>query len=158
MFSEELKRARKRAGKTQVQLAAELGVSNGTVAMWETGKREPDYEMLRRIAETLDTTSGVLLGEAGILELVAADNGLKNAMQFFDDEREEKEKTPAETGGGISFPENVPYINDDEESLLNLYRKLNQEGKEKLYGYADDLVSSGKYIKTDTDRMVQGKK
>ena len=71
---------------------------------------------------------------------------------------EQKEKTPAETGGGISFPENVPYINEDEASLLNLYRELNQEGKEKLYGYADDLVSSGKYIKTDSDRMVQGKK
>lgn len=71
---------------------------------------------------------------------------------------EQKEKTPAETGGGISFPANERSINDDEESLLNLYRELNQEGKEKLYGYADDLVSSGKYIKTDSDRMVQGKK
>ena len=71
---------------------------------------------------------------------------------------EQKEKTPAETGGGISFPENDHFINEDEASLLNLYRELNQEGKEKLYGYADDLVSSGKYIKTDSDRMVQGKK
>ena len=35
----------------------------------------------------------------------------------------------------------------DEENLLNLFRHLNREGQEKVVDYADDLVSSGKYIK-----------
>lgn len=34
-----------------------------------------------------------------------------------------------------------------EEQLISLYRELNDEGMEKLVDYADDLVSSGKYIK-----------
>lgn len=33
--------------------------------------------------------------------------------------------------------------------LLDAFRRLNMEGQEKLIDYADDLVKSGKYIKTD---------
>ena len=34
--------------------------------------------------------------------------------------------------------------------LDSLYVQLNDEGREKLVEYADDLVHSGKYIKSDT--------
>lgn len=37
----------------------------------------------------------------------------------------------------------------EERSLLKLFRQLNEEGQEKLNGYADDLVQSGKYIKSN---------
>lgn len=43
-----------------------------------------------------------------------------------------------------------------ERTMLGLFRKLNTEGQEKLLGYADDLVTSGKYIKTDSIGLVQG--
>lgn len=36
-----------------------------------------------------------------------------------------------------------------ENKLIELYRELNEEGQEKLIDYADDMVRSGKYIKTD---------
>lgn len=36
-----------------------------------------------------------------------------------------------------------------EDHIIALYRELNHEGREKLIDYADDLVSSGKYIKSD---------
>lgn len=36
-----------------------------------------------------------------------------------------------------------------EDHIIALYRKLNHEGQEKLIDYADDLVASGKYIKSD---------
>ena len=41
------------------------------------------------------------------------------------------------------------------EKLMKLYDKLNDEGQEKLIDYADDLVSSGKYIKTDQACLAQ---
>ena len=44
---------------------------------------------------------------------------------------------------------------DSESKLLNLYRKLNSEGQSKLLDYADDLVSSGKYIKSNTIDLGQ---
>ena len=45
MFPERLKDLRKEKGMTQIELATALGVSSGTVAMWETGKRKPSFEM-----------------------------------------------------------------------------------------------------------------
>ena len=41
-----------------------------------------------------------------------------------------------------------------ETQLLALHRQLNEEGQEKLLSYADDLVSSGKYIKSDPLGLV----
>lgn len=48
-FAERLKELRKENGYTQVMLAEALGLSKGTVAMWETGKRTPDYEIINII-------------------------------------------------------------------------------------------------------------
>lgn len=47
-----------------------------------------------------------------------------------------------------------PPITSKEEELLALHRQLNEEGQEKLLSYADDLVSSGKYIKSDPLGLV----
>lgn len=38
-------------------------------------------------------------------------------------------------------------------SLLHNFGQLNQEGQEKLVDTSDDMVSSGKYIKTDPDKL-----
>lgn len=40
-----------------------------------------------------------------------------------------------------------------EKQLVSLYRELNEEGQEKLVDYADDLVLSGKYIKTSANQL-----
>lgn len=41
-------------------------------------------------------------------------------------------------------------LNEEEQLLLNNFNKLNDEGKERLLNYSDDLVSSKKYIQSDT--------
>ena len=64
-FSENLKKLRKNTGLTQKQLAAQLNVALSTVAMWETGSRQPDYKMLNKIAEFFDVTFDNLLGDHG---------------------------------------------------------------------------------------------
>lgn len=45
-------------------------------------------------------------------------------------------------------------LTHDEKILIQKFRLLNNEGQEKVIGLADDMVSSGKYIKNDPDRMV----
>lgn len=47
----------------------------------------------------------------------------------------------------LAFKKNE--LNESELRLVTLYRDLNLEGQEKLLDLADDLVSSGKYIKSD---------
>ena len=63
MFSDRIARLRKGKGLNQTQLAKELGVSVDSVRRWEQGKRSPDIEMLRNIAQVLDTTVSYISGE-----------------------------------------------------------------------------------------------
>ena len=64
MFDERLKSLRKKCGYTQVSLAETLGVSKGTVAMWETGKRTPDFETLIRLSDLCDVRTDYILGKS----------------------------------------------------------------------------------------------
>lgn len=48
-------------------------------------------------------------------------------------------------------------LSDSEAALITLFKELNKEGQERLCQYADDLASSGKYIKGDSDRLVEAK-
>ena len=62
MIAERIKQLRKERGMTQIELANALGVSNGTVAMWETGKRKPSFDMLDRLSEVFDRRIDYILG------------------------------------------------------------------------------------------------
>ena len=64
MFSERLKASRKEVGLTQVELAKILEVSNGTIGMWETGKREPKLEIMGHLSRTLNKSVDYLLGHS----------------------------------------------------------------------------------------------
>ena len=62
MFANRLKEIRKEKNMTQVQLAEALGVSKGTVAMWEIGKRQPNFETLNALSDIFDKRIDYILG------------------------------------------------------------------------------------------------
>lgn len=62
MLSENMKNLRKNKGFTQEELANKLNVVRQTVSKWEKGYSVPDAEMLKKIAEILDTDVSHLLG------------------------------------------------------------------------------------------------
>jgi transcriptional regulator with XRE-family HTH domain len=64
MFKERLKELRKINNMTQAQLAEKLGVASGTVAMWETGKREPNFDMLEKLSDVFDRNIGYIIGRS----------------------------------------------------------------------------------------------
>ena len=61
-FADKLKALRKDAGLNQIALAQILGVTQVTVSLYESGRREPDLDDLMTIAERLNTTPNDLLG------------------------------------------------------------------------------------------------
>lgn len=62
MFKDQLKLLRSQKGLSQAELANQLDISPSTVAMWESGKREPrDYETLELIADYFNVNMEVLL-------------------------------------------------------------------------------------------------
>ena len=62
MLKDRLPELRKKKGLTQVEFAREFKISNGTIGMWETGRREPDFDTLKRLAGFFDVTTDFLLG------------------------------------------------------------------------------------------------
>ncbi|MCH4033816.1 MAG: helix-turn-helix domain-containing protein [Lachnospiraceae bacterium] len=64
MIGERLKELRKKNGYTQVTLADNLGVSKGTVAMWETDKRMPDFDKLNELCDLFDVRLDYLTGRS----------------------------------------------------------------------------------------------
>ena len=53
-----------------------------------------------------------------------------------------------------SSPSSSMQLTEQEERLLGICRSLNDEGCERLVEYGDDLVASGKYIKSCEDEVV----
>lgn len=62
-FKSMLKYLRVRAGLTQSELADRLDISASSVAMYETGKREPNFELLESIADYFNVDMNFLLGK-----------------------------------------------------------------------------------------------
>ena len=58
-----LERLRKERGLTQVQLANRLGITQGTFALYETGKRNPKIETVKKIAKALNVGWSMLCDE-----------------------------------------------------------------------------------------------
>ncbi len=63
MFADTLKTLRIQSNLTQKDLAEAFNVAQGTIAMWETGKRTPDLEMIKRIAAYFKVSTDYLMGE-----------------------------------------------------------------------------------------------
>lgn len=59
---ENLKLLRSKYGYNQEKLAALVGVSRSTIAMWETGKSQPDNESLLKLSEVFNVSIDFLLG------------------------------------------------------------------------------------------------
>ena len=63
MLNENIKALRKAKGLSQEELAIKLNVVRQTVSKWEKGLSVPDAGMVIQIAEVLDTSVNILLGE-----------------------------------------------------------------------------------------------
>lgn len=62
MFADRIKKLRKEHNLTQVEFAKIFNISNGTIAMWETAKRQPDFETLLKIADYFNVSTDYFFG------------------------------------------------------------------------------------------------
>ena len=61
-FSDRLKELRHEKGLNQIELAKQLGVSNGIISLWENNLREPGMYSLVQIAAFFDVSVDYLVG------------------------------------------------------------------------------------------------
>lgn len=64
MFNEKLKELRLSKDLSQRELAVRLGCSKSTIAMYESGLREPNFEMLETIADFFNVNMSALIDKA----------------------------------------------------------------------------------------------
>ena len=65
-FGSILKNLRLSRGITQGELANKLGISRSAVGMYETGGREPDFEMMEAIADIFNVDMDYLMGRSQV--------------------------------------------------------------------------------------------
>ncbi len=65
-FSSRIKQLRTERGITQEQLASMLKVSRSTIGMYESGKREPDFETSEAIADIFNVDMDFLMGRSDV--------------------------------------------------------------------------------------------
>ena len=124
MIGERLKELRKRNGYTQVTLADHLGVSKGTVAMWETDKRMPDFDKLNELCDLFDVRIDYLTG------------------------RSDDASSPKLTEAGIDQLGRWA-IADDYSETLRMYASLDSYGKAAV----DALIRSERLRCLDQDTL-----
>lgn len=150
MLSQKLKELRLNKGLTQIEFAKTFNIANGTVGNWETGKREPDYEMLSRIADFYGVTIDYLLGrndkekptemEKSLPDIMYRYNELSNDQQreviaFMEFKLAQQTKKPDIIIGQIaafgSGPTDIPVNKEASQKLAALAKKKRKETKEK---------------------------
>ena len=61
MLADKLKELRNKNNLTQIQFSKAFGISSGTIAMWETGKRSPDIDTICSLATFFNVSVDYLL-------------------------------------------------------------------------------------------------
>lgn len=107
------------------ELSNILGVSESTVGKWLLMKSTPRMGVIEKMANYFQIKKSDLL-----------ENKSKNNTDSKENGNQETLNTP------------------DELKILDPYRKLNAEGKEKAISYTWDLVDSNKYITIDRQEMI----
>jgi transcriptional regulator with XRE-family HTH domain len=64
IFADRLRTTRENKGLSQTDLAAKSGLQPSAVSHFETGRRAPSFDNLRRLADALDVSIDYLLGRA----------------------------------------------------------------------------------------------
>lgn len=88
---------RRRAGLGQKEIASIIGVSRPTVSEWETGRKTPTGDRLKRLAELFDVSTGVVLGYEEVpnpVPVVFVDDGDPEANQQVLEARELVRRDP----------------------------------------------------------------
>ncbi|WP_079475584.1 helix-turn-helix domain-containing protein [Marinococcus halophilus] len=85
MLKERLYSLRKESGLNQTELAKKLGVGRTTYAMYEQGRRNPDYDTLSDIADFYGVTADYLLGRSNNRNLTKEQEEFQKGKANFDE-------------------------------------------------------------------------
>lgn len=80
----QIKAYRTKLGQTQAEIASACNVKQNTVSAWETGRSEPDFESLKKMADIFNCSIDELLGRKE--KPVVKDDRLNRKLELLNDE------------------------------------------------------------------------
>ena len=80
-----LKTLRKQRKMTQSELAQKMNVSQGTIAYWENGDREPSYSDLKTLADIFNVSIDFLLGRNNCVQNPSLSKVQEKLLNGFND-------------------------------------------------------------------------
>ena len=91
-FGNELRKLRTERGMTQVELAAALDISRSAVGMYEHGERQPEFELLEKIADFFQVDMNTVFGKTDteLYTEVYMTRELANYFNVMNDEQKER--------------------------------------------------------------------
>ena len=116
MLSAKLTYLRKKAGKTQKEVADYLGITRPAYTAYESGKRQPDYETLIKLTTLFSVSSDYLLGIS---------NKPEKPKPFIDLDAPLREKNRADALLKISELDSE--FNLPDEVILSLIKKVREK-------------------------------
>lgn len=153
-----IKTYRQELGLTQADLAKELGVTQGTLAQYETGRRRPKLETLKKIANGLCIPWTELCDDVDEHSLVAA--GTEYASRIFMATATLKKGEKIKSGAdGMVQLFNVERSNQTKlilEKIEDALESLNKDGQEEALKRIKELTYIPEYQKAgDPDGRVK---
>lgn len=132
MFRIRLKQLRESKGLSQYAFAQKMGVAQSTVGNWESGKREPNYSTLQKLADYFGVSTDYLLGGTNAPPAVTRADG--NAS--------------AEGGARVSNPKQSP--SEDEgaqrssaiKEINEILSKVRPEKQEEALRFLRALIAA----------------
>ena len=118
-IGENIKKIRVDAGLTQKELGERLGITSQSIAQWETGRREPKYQSMVKIADALNVPVSSLYG-------ISEDNqykqdAIKQALDLYvqDDGRIDTKafSENLDYEYGVMSDADIAYVNGEIEKL-----------------------------------------
>lgn len=110
-LGERLKEARKLKGYTQMEAASKLGITNGALSGYERNYRDPDTEMLKKLANLYEVSTEWLLGNSSL----KSKSNKKDELDIA--KRMEQLRYDLQNAEGLAF-EGEPMSEEARESLL----------------------------------------
>lgn len=135
-----LKMARKKAGLTQAELAAKLGIPYQSISQWERDLRQPKAETLEKIAEALEISPADL----GIIRYEAYYQFNPAARQKILDALDIALKSTYEAS--VTYEEN-PEVELLCNRLFQSFFKLNDNGQQEAVKRVEELTEVERYQK-----------
>jgi len=90
-FGKKLREARDAKGISQSELARQLNTNHSIIGKYERDEVKPTVDVVRRLADSLDTTVGFLLGESEDMNLLKDPSMLKRLNEINELPSKEKE-------------------------------------------------------------------